>query len=74
LELYHSKDEFTPEDVNVWHPTLNATFPIDYLGSKTGAATNKATECVTGFDNIGLVRLPAQNAFYSTIGFPILIA
>ncbi|KAA1089054.1 hypothetical protein PGT21_005312 [Puccinia graminis f. sp. tritici] len=53
--------EFTPEDVNVWHPTLNATFPIEYLGSKTGAATNKATECVTGFDNIGLVRPPSQN-------------
>ncbi|KAA1093594.1 hypothetical protein PGTUg99_002856 [Puccinia graminis f. sp. tritici] len=50
--------EFTPEDVNVWHPTLNATFPIEYLGSKTGAATNKATECVTGFDNIGLVPNP----------------
>ncbi|KAA1092494.1 hypothetical protein PGT21_004899 [Puccinia graminis f. sp. tritici] len=55
--------EFTPEDVNVWHPTLNATFPIEYLGSKTGAATNKATECVTGFDNIGFLIGASSNIF-----------
>ncbi|KAI9612337.1 hypothetical protein KEM48_004199 [Puccinia striiformis f. sp. tritici PST-130] len=46
--------EFTPEDINVWHPAVNASFPIDYLGSQTNGLTGKAETCVTGFDNLGL--------------------
>ncbi|KAI9605624.1 hypothetical protein H4Q26_003989 [Puccinia striiformis f. sp. tritici PST-130] len=46
LDLDSPIYEFTPEDMNVWHPTLNATFPIEYLGSQTGAVTDKATNCI----------------------------
>ncbi|KAA1092492.1 hypothetical protein PGT21_004858 [Puccinia graminis f. sp. tritici] len=63
LDLDSPIYEFTPEDINVWHPTLNATFPIEYLGSKAGAVTNKATECVTGFDNLGFLMGASSNIF-----------
>ncbi|POV98291.1 hypothetical protein PSHT_14090 [Puccinia striiformis] len=67
LDLDSPIYEFTPEDMNVWHPTLNATFPIEYLGSQTGAVTDKATNCVTGFDNLGSVT-PEQIHFKTTRG------
>ncbi|PLW33868.1 hypothetical protein PCANC_15029 [Puccinia coronata f. sp. avenae] len=55
--------EFTLEDINVWHPTLNATFPIEYLGSQTGSVTSKAANCVTGFDNLGFLMGASSNIF-----------
>ncbi|WAR61855.1 hypothetical protein PtB15_12B547 [Puccinia triticina] len=63
LDLDSPIYEFTPADINVWHPTLNATFPMAYLGSKTGAVTSKATECVTGFDNLGFLMGASSNIF-----------
>ncbi|KNF04480.1 hypothetical protein, variant 2 [Puccinia striiformis f. sp. tritici PST-78] len=55
--------EFTPEDINVWHPAVNASFPIDYLGSQTNGLTGKAETCVTGFDNLGFLMGASSNLF-----------
>lgn len=46
-------DEFTPEEFGVWHPSLNAFIPIDYLGTSmfNGKASAHA-DCVKGMNDI----------------------
>lgn len=63
LDLNSPIYEFTPEDLNVWHPSLNASFPIEYLGSKTAITSGKATECAKGFDNLGFLMGASSNIF-----------
>lgn len=56
--------EFTPEEFGVWHPYLNASIPIEFLGSapnshkQPGSAT-----CVRGFDNAGFVMGISSNIY-----------
>ncbi|POW17571.1 hypothetical protein PSTT_00288 [Puccinia striiformis] len=45
--------EMTPEDFSVWHPGLNASIPMEYLGSQMSFGEGRAVSCVKGFDNAG---------------------
>jgi lysophospholipase len=52
-----SPDEMTPEDFSVWHPGLNASIPMEYLGSQMSFGKGEAISCVKGFDNAGFVHV-----------------
>ncbi|KAH9817171.1 lysophospholipase catalytic domain-containing protein [Melampsora americana] len=45
--------EFTPEDFGIWHPLLNASIPMEYLGSRSSPANGQVITCTKGFDNMG---------------------
>ncbi|KAI8456241.1 lysophospholipase [Phakopsora pachyrhizi] len=49
--------EFTPEDFNVWHNDLNASIPMEYLGSRFSSASGAAVKCARGFDNTGFIMV-----------------
>ncbi|KAI8456205.1 lysophospholipase [Phakopsora pachyrhizi] len=53
LNLESPTYEFTPEDFSVWHNSLNASIPLQYLGSKFSSYNGNAFKCAEGFDNIG---------------------
>lgn len=55
--------EFTPEDFGIWHPLLNASIPMEYLGSKSAAPNDQAISCVKGFDNAGFLMGASSNVF-----------
>ncbi|OAV98211.1 hypothetical protein PTTG_25705 [Puccinia triticina 1-1 BBBD Race 1] len=56
--------EFTPEEFGVWHPYLNVSIPIDYLGSPPEAYKSPSTSsCVKGFDNAGFVMGLSSNIY-----------
>ncbi|KAH9452275.1 hypothetical protein MJO28_008850 [Puccinia striiformis f. sp. tritici] len=56
--------EFTPEEFGVWHPYLNVSIPIDYLGSPAQAYKSPSTSsCVKGFDNAGFVMGMSSNIY-----------
>ncbi|MBW0487391.1 hypothetical protein O181_027106 [Austropuccinia psidii MF-1] len=55
--------EFTPEDFNIWHPSLNASIPIEYIGSEMSFTTGKGLSCVKGFDNAGFLMATSSNVF-----------
>lgn len=47
------QDEFTPEDFTVWNPRLNASIPIQFLGTPRPSRKRSDRFCVEGFDNAG---------------------
>ncbi|KAH9809333.1 lysophospholipase catalytic domain-containing protein [Melampsora americana] len=53
--------EYTPNDFSVWHPALNATMPIDHLGSSPDGREKKENSCVLGFENAGFVMGMSSN-------------
>ncbi|KAH9814792.1 lysophospholipase [Melampsora americana] len=54
--------EFTPEEFGVWHPSLNAFIPIDYLGtSMFNGKVPPHGDCVNGFDNAAFVMGASSN-------------
>ncbi|EGG07467.1 uncharacterized protein MELLADRAFT_62630 [Melampsora larici-populina 98AG31] len=53
--------EYTPNDFSVWHPALNATMPIDHLGSSPDGREKKSKSCVLGFENAGFVMGMSSN-------------
>ncbi|EGG10647.1 uncharacterized protein MELLADRAFT_115499 [Melampsora larici-populina 98AG31] len=54
--------EFTPEEFGVWHPSLNAFIPIDYLGtSMFNGNVPPHADCVNGFDNAAFVMGASSN-------------
>ncbi|MBW0468242.1 hypothetical protein O181_007957 [Austropuccinia psidii MF-1] len=55
--------EFTPEEFGVWHPYLNASIPIEYLGSPSPLFSSEPGACVRGFDNAGFVMGMSSNIF-----------
>ncbi|KAG0139359.1 hypothetical protein CROQUDRAFT_666628 [Cronartium quercuum f. sp. fusiforme G11] len=55
--------EYSPDDWSVWHPSLNATMPIDYLGSSPDALQRKSKACVRGFENAGFILGMSSNIF-----------
>ncbi|CAH7669566.1 lysophospholipase catalytic domain-domain-containing protein [Phakopsora pachyrhizi] len=55
--------EFTPEDFNVWHNDLNASIPMEYLGSRFSSASGAAVKCARGFDNTGFIMGASSNVF-----------
>ncbi|KAG0143086.1 hypothetical protein CROQUDRAFT_679888 [Cronartium quercuum f. sp. fusiforme G11] len=56
--------EFTPEEFGLWHPSLNAFIPIDYLGtSMQGGAPSHDDYCVKGYDNAGFILGTSSNIF-----------
>ncbi|KAG0140869.1 hypothetical protein CROQUDRAFT_68916 [Cronartium quercuum f. sp. fusiforme G11] len=55
--------EYSPDDWSVWHPSLNATMPIDYLGSSPDALEKKSDACVRGFENAGFILGMSSNIF-----------
>ncbi|KAH9816824.1 lysophospholipase [Melampsora americana] len=54
--------EYTSEDFSIWNPRLNASIPIDYLGSPS-ASLKENVPCTVGFDNAGFVMGLASNFF-----------
>ncbi|KAA1091693.1 hypothetical protein PGTUg99_005510 [Puccinia graminis f. sp. tritici] len=55
--------EMTPEDFSVWHPGLNASIPMEYLGSRMSFGEGRAVSCVKGFDNAGFLMGVSSNVF-----------
>ncbi|WAQ90511.1 hypothetical protein PtA15_12A501 [Puccinia triticina] len=55
--------EMTPEDFSVWHPGLNASIPMEYLGSTMSFGEGRAVSCVKGFDNAGFLMGVSSNVF-----------
>ncbi|CAH7684851.1 lysophospholipase catalytic domain-domain-containing protein [Phakopsora pachyrhizi] len=55
--------EFTPEDFAIWHPLLNATLPMQYLGSPPPPSDPRSGTCVNGFDNAGFIMGISSNIF-----------
>ncbi|PLW19858.1 hypothetical protein PCANC_05920 [Puccinia coronata f. sp. avenae] len=55
--------EMTPEDFSVWHPGLNASIPMEYLGSQMSFGKGEAISCVKGFDNAGFLMGVSSNVF-----------
>ncbi|KAH9455027.1 hypothetical protein Pst134EA_033081 [Puccinia striiformis f. sp. tritici] len=53
--------EMTPEDFSVWHPGLNASIPMEYLGSQMSFGEGRAVSCVKGFDNAGFLMAVSSN-------------
>ncbi|EGF99285.1 uncharacterized protein MELLADRAFT_94783 [Melampsora larici-populina 98AG31] len=54
--------EFTPEEFGLWHPSLNAFIPLDYLGtSMQGGVPSHDDYCVKGYDNAGFVLGTSSN-------------
>ncbi|KAH9817183.1 lysophospholipase catalytic domain-containing protein [Melampsora americana] len=61
--------EYTPEDFTVWNPRLNASIPIQYLG--TAAPSFKDQDvCVEGYDNAGFIMGMSSNILSSVDGPP----
>ncbi|KAG0145240.1 hypothetical protein CROQUDRAFT_46067 [Cronartium quercuum f. sp. fusiforme G11] len=54
--------EFTPSDFGIWHPNLNASIPMEYMGSRSAAVTGQAVSCVKGFDNMGICFLQGASS------------
>ncbi|EGG04873.1 uncharacterized protein MELLADRAFT_108088 [Melampsora larici-populina 98AG31] len=54
--------EYTSEDFSIWNPRLNASIPIEYLGSPSDSI-NQSVPCTVGFDNAGFVMGLASNFF-----------
>ncbi|MBW0478355.1 hypothetical protein O181_018070 [Austropuccinia psidii MF-1] len=63
LDLSSPIYEFTTEDFNVWNPALNASIPIEYLGSQVATWTGKFVQCNAGFDNLGFLMGASSNIF-----------
>ncbi|MBW0512429.1 hypothetical protein O181_052144 [Austropuccinia psidii MF-1] len=56
--------EFTPIEFGVFHPSLNAFIPIDYLGtSMFNGKPIPQSACVKGFDNAAFVMGSSSNIF-----------
>ncbi|KNZ48676.1 hypothetical protein VP01_549g4 [Puccinia sorghi] len=56
--------EFTAEEFGIFHPTLNASIPIENLGSTHSTAEGSVSQtCVAGFDNAGFVMGMSSNIF-----------
>ncbi|KAA1072621.1 Lysophospholipase 1 [Puccinia graminis f. sp. tritici] len=56
--------EFTPEEFGVWHPYLNVSIPMEYLGSPPETYKSPSTSsCVKGFDNAGFVMGMSSNIY-----------
>ncbi|MBW0510821.1 hypothetical protein O181_050536 [Austropuccinia psidii MF-1] len=55
--------EFSPEHFGVCHPYLNASIPMEYLGSPSPSFTSNPGACVQGFDNAGFVMGISSNIF-----------
>lgn len=54
--------EYTSEDFSIWNPRLNASIPIEYLGSPSDSLI-RSVPCTVGFDNAGFVMGLASNFF-----------
>jgi len=56
--------EFTAEEFGLFHPSLNASIPVEYLGSTHSTAEGPVSPtCVAGFDNAGFVMGMSSNIF-----------
>ncbi|KAG0148689.1 hypothetical protein CROQUDRAFT_75104 [Cronartium quercuum f. sp. fusiforme G11] len=54
--------EFTAEEFGVWHPSINAFIPIEYLGtSMYNGKVLPHADCVKGFDNAAFVMGASSN-------------
>ncbi|KAH9810193.1 lysophospholipase catalytic domain-containing protein [Melampsora americana] len=54
--------EFTPEEFGLWHPSLNAFIPMDYLGTSMQSGVPSHDDyCVKGYDNAGFVLGTSSN-------------
>lgn len=60
--------EFSAEEFGVFHPHLNASIPMEYLGSLRPNLPQPGT-CVRGYDNAGFVMGMSSN-IYSMIDAP----
>ncbi|WAQ90469.1 hypothetical protein PtA15_12A458 [Puccinia triticina] len=55
--------EFSAEEFGIFHPSLNASIPIEHLGSTHTASVPDPQGCVAGFDNAGFVMGMSSNIF-----------
>ncbi|PLW13473.1 hypothetical protein PCANC_26776 [Puccinia coronata f. sp. avenae] len=55
--------EFSAEEFGLFHPSLNASIPIEYLGSTHSATNPNSKFCVAGFDNAGFIMGMSSNIF-----------
>ncbi|KAG0147542.1 hypothetical protein CROQUDRAFT_42641 [Cronartium quercuum f. sp. fusiforme G11] len=55
--------EMTSEDWSVFNPRLNASIPIDFLGSPPDSLKSGSAPCVAGFENAGFIMGLASNFF-----------
>ncbi|EGF97507.1 uncharacterized protein MELLADRAFT_85114 [Melampsora larici-populina 98AG31] len=56
--------EYTPEDFTVWNPRLNASIPIQYLGTAAPSFKDRDV-CVEGYDNAGFIMGMSSNILSS---------
>ncbi|EFP83164.2 uncharacterized protein PGTG_09117 [Puccinia graminis f. sp. tritici CRL 75-36-700-3] len=55
--------EFSAEEFGIFNPYLNASIPIEHLGSTHTAGNPDPQGCVAGFDNAGFVMGMSSNIF-----------